>query len=152
MFRKLSVCLLVLLMLNGCGKKSAAAVDLQAFSSDMLGGGAFAEQLTEVEADIGLSFYQITETDCKQAMFWFSSGATAEELVLFEASDSEAAARIRSAAENRIETQKKAFESYAPAEVPKLEQAVIYVRGNYVIVYVANDYDAADAIRDKFGF
>ncbi|NLO48432.1 MAG: DUF4358 domain-containing protein [Clostridiales bacterium] len=149
MIKRISVCVLLALVLTGCGKKSAGPIDLQAFSSDILASGAFLEQLTEVEPDIGYSFYQIADSDCKQAFFFFSSGATAEELALFEASDAQAAARIRAAAEKRIENQKKAFESYVPAEVPKLEQAVVYTRGNYVIVFTASDYNAAKTVQDK---
>jgi hypothetical protein len=149
-YKKTAVFLFLLLLFTGCGKKALSPIDLQAFSSDMLGSGAFTEQLTAVDPDIGSSFYNIPEADFTQALFFFSSGATAEELALFEAVDEEAALRIKAAVENRIAAQKIAFESYVPAEVPKLDKAVVYTRGTTVILYVADLYDAAKAVLDQY--
>ena len=40
-----------------------------------------------------------------------------------------------------LEEQKKNFESYLPDEVPKIESALVEVKGDYVIVCVADKID-----------
>ena len=82
--------------------------------------------------------------------YYFSSGATAEELVLFKAKDESGVQKLSDAVKARIDYQIGAFESYVPEEVPKLKKAVIIVSGLYVAMYVAADYDAAEkAIKEK---
>ena len=58
----------------------------------------------------------------KARFFVGSGGATAEEIACFEAKDSDSAAKIKTALENRIDSQKKAFENYQPQEMTKAQQ------------------------------
>ncbi len=150
--KKLSLLIAILLSLPlvpGCSKK-ADAFDPQAFAADMLAGGAFSDELTEADAAIGRRLYGLEESDAEETLFYFSSGATAEEMAVFMAYDEEGAAKLADAAKARVERQKTAFESYVPAEVPKLDKAVVEVSGLYVVLYVAADYDAARRVADRY--
>lgn len=75
-----------------------------------------------------------------------SSGATPEEIDCFEAKDEASAAEIKTALENRVESQKAVFENYKPEQMPKLEEPVIVVNGNYVYMCVSGDNDKAKEI------
>lgn len=146
----LIACLLLALLLSGCGKTSDKPIDFQGFSSDILSSGAFSEELMQIDNELGCAQYMVNEAYIKEAMFFFSSGATSEELALFEANDAEALKRIKEAVEKRVEAQSRGFENYVPSEVPKLEKAVVFTRGNYIILIVANDYAIADDIIKKY--
>jgi hypothetical protein len=46
----------------------------------------------------------------------------------------------------RIEDQTFGYESYKPTEVPKLEYAIVEVRGTTALFVVANDWEKAEQI------
>lgn len=146
----LTVFIALALALCGCGKASGKEIDFQSFAADMLSCGAFTEELIQVDTDLGCAQYAISQADCRQAVFFLSSGATAEELALFEASDAGSLDRIKDAVKNRLRLQTDSFESYLPSEVPKLENAIVFTRGNYVILIVANDNERANSILEKY--
>ncbi|NLL38739.1 MAG: DUF4358 domain-containing protein [Clostridiales bacterium] len=150
MKRILIFCAVLALILSGCGKDTGKSIDFQSFCADLLTGGAFTEELIPVDTELGCAHYGIDQADCKQAMFYLSSGATAEELALFEARDAEALGRIKDAVNNRLRLQTDSFESYLPSEVPKLEKAIVFTRGNYVILIVADDYDSASNVLHEY--
>ena len=74
---------------------------------------------------------------------YLSSGATAEEIAVFEAKDDAAAERLLAAAKERVEVQKTAFEDYAPAEMTKLNNAVVERSGKIVALCIADDSSVA---------
>jgi replication initiation and membrane attachment protein DnaB len=82
--KKISLIILFLLIISGCSKKTAD-FDMEAFAADMLTSGAFSDELTAADSDIGCYLYAIEEADAEAMMFYFSSGATAEEMVIFKA-------------------------------------------------------------------
>ncbi len=140
------------LLLCVCGCSHAAKeFDPEAFAGDMLASGAFSDELTKTEAEIGCRLYGISEDDAEAMLFYFSSGATAEELAIFKTSGKDGDAdKLSEAIKNRLERQKSVYESYAPAEVPKLDKAVIGAAGAYLVLYVASDYDAASKAAEKY--
>lgn len=138
------------LILSGCGKDAGKAIDFQSFCADMLAGGAFTEELISVDTELGCAQYAINPADCRQAMLYLSSGATAEELALFEAVDADSLERIKDAVNNRLRLQTDSFESYQPSEVPKLDKAIVFTRGNYIILIVADDYESANKVLKKY--
>lgn len=62
---------------------------------------------------------------------------------MFEAKDDAAAERLLAAAKERVEAQKTAFEDYAPAEMTKLNNAVVERSGKIVALCIADDSSAA---------
>ena len=63
-------------------------------------------------------------------------------------STQEEADDARKALEARVSDQKDACEGYLPAELPKLEQAIVKESGSSVLLVVANDSQAAQAALD----
>ena len=87
--------------------------------------------------------------DYAQAQVYISSGATAEEIAVFEFSDTNTATNGFQMAQNRLEEQKEDFESYIPKEIRKLDRAVVLKVGKYVVVCVSNG-DTAEKIITQF--
>lgn len=135
------------LILAGCGGETApqARPFENADLNTVLESGVFSDQLEVVDAEIVCMLYGLelggdTVTACEG---YLSGGATAEELVLFTVADEAAAESVKAACQRRVEDQILGFEDYIPGEVAKLESAVIAVRGNTILVVVANDGAAA---------
>lgn len=76
-------------------------------------------------------------------------GATAEELAVFETKDADAAAALAKKLETRNADRIENYSSYIPAEVPKLENAVILSGGRYVVLCVAEDASAVREAAEK---
>ena len=112
----------------GCSS-SVKEVDFSAMSQDLLGSGAFTDLMNTVTPETAATLYGIESDDVKSCTVYCGTGATAEEIALFLATGTDAADRIKAAADARIQHQITAYESYVPAEVPKLENALVYENG-----------------------
>ena len=75
--------------------------------------------------------------------------ATAEELAVFEAKDAAAAASLAEKLQARNSERLADYADYLPAEVPKLENAVIISGGRYVVLCVATDASAVKELAEK---
>ncbi len=113
--------------------------DLGGLAMDICGTNAFSDILDTVSAEVAAGLYGIEPGDVEESRLMCSTGATAEEIGLFKCTDEEAAARVEAKANDRIKLQKKAYESYAPEEIPKLDDAVITKKGAYVFYVVSTD-------------
>jgi hypothetical protein len=81
----------------------------------------------------------------KQAVY-VSSGATAEEISVWDAKNADAAKDIKTAVLARIEAQKAGFQDYVPAEMAKLKSPVLISEGDYVILCLSNDNEKAKQV------
>jgi hypothetical protein len=117
--------------------------DADSIVSGLLTSTAFSEELEELDSAIGCEYYGLSANDFEDARFYFPPlSLKAEELVYLKANDDAAYTKAKKAASARIEYQKMAMSDYLPAEVPKLDEAVILTddKAFVVVVVVANDY------------
>ncbi|GMQ55671.1 hypothetical protein AN1V17_00630 [Vallitalea sediminicola] len=134
-----------LLTLVGCASKDKdITIDISALAGDLTSKIEYQDELTKIEGSSVESIYQIDYAVSSEV--YVSSGATAEEVAVFELKDKSEADNAYKAAEERISAQKQAFESYVPEEMEKLDNAVIKKIDKYVIVCVANDNTAEEII------
>ena len=68
---------------------------------------------------------------------------------MIETTGGDAVETVKAAMEKRVEDQKAAFENYQPKEMTKLGDPLLETRGNYVILCLSDDNDAARAIIDE---
>lgn len=140
--------LLVALLLAGCGTKDTKNVDAAKAADDLKSALTFQDELSEATQELRDRTYGISADDVVSGKLYLSSGATAEEIAVFEAKDDAAAERLLAAAKERVEAQKTAFEDYAPAEMTKLNNAVVERNGKIVALCIADDSSAAQK-KDK---
>ena len=140
----LSVFLLTgfLLSLSACQGESPKADFALADAQTLLDSAAFSEPLEELDLEIACSLYGLDQSKITEAAVYGSTGATAEELAVLVFTDAETASAAKANFEIRIE----AMKDYIPTEVPKLEKAVLEVRGNTLLFVVANDYAPAEEL------
>ena len=137
----------LIIMIPGCGAAEKKLPDLDKLSQDLLNdSGIFTDILNPIDQNIALVLFGLNEEDVESCTVYCSTGATAEEIALFIAPDADAAKRIYTALERRVEMQILAFENYVPAEVPKLKNAILRNNGLWVAYITASNIDSADKI------
>lgn len=130
----------LLLSLAACKGESPKADLTLDDAQTLLDSGAFSEPLEEIDLEIACSLYALDQSKVTGAAVYGSTGATAEELAVFIFSDADAATTAKANFETRIADRTEAMADYLPGEVPKLEKAVLEVRGATLLFVVANDY------------
>lgn len=153
-FAALLTGVLLLGLLAGCGNTTqpAAELDLTAVEAALEKAEVYSDILNPAFDDMETvaMLYSLDAADIQSCIVRCSTGATAEEMALFQAKDEAAAQRIEAAMAARVETQKTAFENYVPEEIPKLEQAKILRSGVYVAYVTAADAEAAGTTLNGF--
>lgn len=108
---------------------------------------SYDDELNELSSDMIEKLYGISANKYGSGKVYIGSGgATAEEIACFDAVDETAAADIKTACETRISNQITQFENYVPAELDKLNDPVLIVKGNSVYMCLSNDNAKAKEI------
>ena len=142
-----AVCVAMIFVLVGCGEKQQS-VNLDILSQELLDKVTFQDDLVLLDREVAAHLYPMDE-DTKGRVL-AGSGATAEEIALFETKEESEAKKMLEAAQKRLESQKAAFENYAPKEMEKLNKAIIFQKGNYVVVCITDDGDNAQKVLNKY--
>ena len=112
----------------------AAEVDLSAIMT----GFGLDENMMKLDASLMLDNYGIEAADMKQfAAAVNTSGTKADEIVLVEAVDAAAAARIKEALDNRYQNKLNETENYLPDEYAVIKTCSVQQSGNFVSMIVA---------------
>lgn len=150
-FRKvmIMICVICLGTLAGCGKTpddstAKKEVDINVVAEGLLKDVSFKDNLSTIDNEIALSRVYFLEQDkIASGVFYMNTNATAEEIAIVKVNDSAYVENVKAAFENRVSEQKAACKDYLPDEMPKLDSAVIYSSGDYVVLCISNDNDAA---------
>lgn len=135
----------IIITLFGCSAPNDTTdIDIGYLSNELLEKAEFEDELNAVDDATIKKLYNID--DYVKASVYLSSGATAEEIAVFEFDSKDTATDGLKKAQARIEEQKTDFESYIPKEIPKLDSAVVKQLGKYVIVCVSNSNRAEKII------
>lgn len=126
--------------------EQAQAFDAAAVKASILEKVNFDKEVVELKAENALVEYSITDTNVKCLAYNAAPGTSADQLVIFEAPDEATAKTTLTQAQAYISDMAGVYESYAPEEAAKLNNAVIAQNGNYVVVVVATDATPAAAI------
>lgn len=150
--KKISILLALMLSLTACGGGGGQYEigDVQA----MADAGAFSEELEELDGDVAFSAlyrlgdYGLEREDLTGCAVLRSAGGTCEEGAVLILDSEEDAKTAKEALEDYVQKQIDQNESYGYrlAEIPKLKDAYIDVRGSTVLLVVASDLDAAKSV------
>lgn len=140
---------LLVLTLCACGRQGGeekADVDLTALCGELT--ALCGEDLYELDEDTAKSLYG--DLDTEQALVWSSSGATADEVALFQAADADGAEAVLAAVQQRVEDRRESYADYMPDEAAKLEKAIAEQHGTYVVLCACPEPDQAREIMDRY--
>lgn len=135
---------------NSENESDAKEPDVQTVADTLLEEGDFKDKLAPVDKTMALTrLYALDEGIAESCAFYTNSNATAEEIAVIKVKSEENADTVKAAYEKRVEEQKAACKDYLPDEMPKLDKAIIYTHGNYVVLCVSNDSDVIDGVLKK---
>lgn len=139
-----------LLVGTACGNKpeKESAFPAELTTQALLDSGAFSESLEELETDIAAMMFWLPgdAAGYEGSKVYCSTGATAEIAAVICVADQSKLSEVEKALKSWVESQIEAERDYRPAEVSKLENAIIEVRGFTVLLTVAADWEKAEAV------
>ena len=145
------VCLLLIaamiLPLWGCTTAEPTSYDGPGLAASLLAQVKFADTLESV-GDATASLYFPGLPEGSKVQLYQGSGYFADELALITLSKQKDAAGAKKSVEEHIAQLRAQFVSYIPEEVGKIDKAVIWEGGNYIIVCITADYANAKLILD----
>ena len=141
MMNKIFAFVLALMLLCSCGSNDSKASYTLAHADEVLNSGAFeGSEMAPIDSYVISLLYGIEENTITECIGYMAVNASvsADELVVLILTDEEAAIAAEEACKARVEAQIAVCESYAPAAVPRLENAFISRRGNTVLMAVGD--------------
>jgi len=132
----------------GCAGKTKE-ITVTELGESLLSNITYEDELAAIDLETAGMIYYLENAEITNACIYESSGATAEEIAVFECAASTDVNETEAAVRTRIEEQKESFENYVPEELVKLNNAVVIKNGNYVILSVSSDPDAARKIIEE---
>lgn len=123
-------------------------IDINELSKDIIENIEFEDELNKADNETASKLYDINNFTSQSV--YMSSGATSEEIAIFEFEDKEACKVALEKANKRIEEQKQNFKDYMPKEMKKLENAMIKNKNQYLIVCITNHPEEVGRILSKY--
>ena len=137
--------------LAACGSGSNEAevsLDSKKLAEELLEKIAFTDELSEVDAV--MAYTALDESSVTESLVYTGTGGSAEEITVFKAADEGKVADLQSMVESRNKEYQEAYAGYGPDEVPKLKDAVLVTKGQYLVYCVSPDASAAKEIIDSY--
>lgn len=131
-------------MFGACANKdSAKEIQLEDVCTEILSKVKFDEEPQLADDSVALALYNIDPSEVEEFRVYMTSGAYVDEVSVWKSSNRQAVTdKIRA----RIAEQKDSYLDYKAEEVPKLDQAVIYESGDYVVCCITSDAENAKQV------
>lgn len=136
-FKIIPVLLLMMLVMS-CGKIEEIAIT--ELSETLAAFVAFSEQLTQLDTENIEKRYSLNSKDYSEITAFTGTAAVCDEYVIVK---TETPAAIKEKLGKYIEGKRKIYEDYRPAEVYKLDNAVIEEYNNAVVMIITADSENA---------
>lgn len=146
----LSLLLAVVFVLGATGCSGGKEVDHAAVANTLYDTVELdQDELVEVQPAIIENYYPgLSELSEDYTIYVNGPGGKVEEIAVITAKEGAKVSDIKTIIDNRIERQKTLFVDYVPAEMPKLDNAVIKTEGNSIILVISGDDNAEKAVKD----
>lgn len=129
-------------------KPKDITIDINKLAENILQNIKFEDELNKVDSEAVAKLYDINNTVSQEV--YMSSGATAEEIAIFEFKDKDECKRALEKVNKRISEQKQNFKEYMPKEMKKLENAIIKNKSKYLIVCITDNREDVEIILNKY--
>ncbi len=136
----------ILFSLASC-KKDEFSFDINEMAEKLAAEGVFEDKIEKVDSELVSYFYGVQNVS---AVMYTGSGATAEEIAVFECADEDEAIEVRDLGASRLAAQADVYSKYDAEEVARLSEAVLWQNGKYVAVVVSADSAKALSIIESF--
>lgn len=123
-------------------------IDINKLANDILQDSEFEDELNKIDDDIVVKLYDIDNAVSQEV--YMSSGATSEELAIFEFRNEDDCKKAVEKVNERIENQKQNFKDYMPKEMIKLDNVIIKKVNKYLIVCVTDNREDVEKILNRY--
>ena len=148
--KKLSAFLIAIAIIfsfGACTKNEKKVYKADPTADALIAGLSFGDTLEKSTADAAYSLYSIDPTLCVNAAIYVGSGATADEVAVFNCTDPLAAEYVLESVNARIDYLREGYSDYGPDQVPKIDSAAVITSGSTVILCVCeNPEDVNDVL------
>ena len=138
------VAVMAAVMFTACSKNDAAPFDADKAFDRILNEVKFAQPLSDISANAEYMFGDLPEGTVIKV--YTAGDNSADCAMMFKAGDKAAAESSEQCVREYIDSMIKECRFYNPDEVPKLENAVVFVKDNTVIACVTDDADTVNSI------
>lgn len=138
----------IIILVNN--RNSNIQINIEELSAKIVESGAFSDELAKVDSQMVMDDYSFTSDEIKAVVSYQGSGATSEELVILEVNDKSFLSSVKNKVNTRLDERKEAFESYLPAEVFKIDNSLLEVKGNYLIMCISNDSNKVNEVINNY--
>ena len=145
----ITVMVFAVALLAACGGKSAD-FDVDTLGNDLATNITYEDSLAKMDLDMAGMIMNLSDVNITKAAIYEGSGGTAEEIIVFECASDDDAKKAEEVLKTRVAEQIESFTDYVPAELTKLNAAVIKVNGRYAVLSVSDTPDEARKIIDRY--
>lgn len=126
--------------------------DAETVADALNAGLVFGEELEKSSPEVAVSYYGLDPSLCNKIAFYAGSGATADEIAVFDCADAGAVEKVKKAVEARRKYLRDGYADYGPAEVPKIDAAVFAVRGKLAVFCVCENPERVNDVLKLMSF
>ncbi len=120
--------------------------DITGIASNLKDTITFTDEMGQLRYAMLCKTHGIDSEIIANATGFIGGGATAEEIAVFEVKKKKNANTVKQLLEEYVQTRKASFETYLPAEVPKLEHPFLFSKGKLIVLVIADDHAQAEKI------
>lgn len=139
---------IIILLLCFTNRSKDITIDINMLTEDIIQNVNFEDELNKIDNETIAKLYNINNAVSQEV--YMSSGATAEEIAIFEFKDRKECKEALEKVNKRIENQKESFKEYMPKEMKKLENAIIINKNKYIITCITNENEKMENILNKY--
>ncbi len=151
--KKILCCVLMasFILLCACSQQpQAKEVDLSTLMGSLAADYGFSEGMLDLTQDDLMELYGVDAADVKQfAAKIRLESIQADEVILIEAVDAQAAKRVKEKIDSRYQTKLNETRGYLPAEFEKIEKCKVDVYGNFISMIVLENASEAVTAYEK---
>lgn len=138
------IALMAMVFMTACNKGGEAAFDADKAFDRLLNEVTYAQPLDDISSHAEFMFGDLPEG--VEIKLYTAGDNCADCAMMFKAKDKEGVAAIEQSVKEYLDSMIKECKFYNPDEVPKLENAVLFIKDLTVIACVTDDVDTVNKI------
>ena len=146
--KKILALLLVAICATSCGN-NAVEVNIDSLAEAVVSSLEFEDELMKIDNEMAYYIHDVAD-EVKDTVVYLGSGATAEEVAVFEAKNKAAMKELKEEIADYIDDKREEYENYIPKEVARINKAVIVEKGNYLVLCINNDNEKTRSFIESY--
>ncbi len=146
--KKILALLLVAICATSCGN-NAVEVNIDSLAEAVVSSLGFEDELVKIDNEMAFYIHDVAD-EVKDTVVYLGSGATAEEVAVFEAKNKAAMKELKEEIADYIDDKREEYENYIPKEVARINKATLFENGNYLVLCINNDNEKTRSFIESY--